>query len=649
MRVVAVRSRIVRWAIRLCVLLLVAGASPLAAQDPVPRDTLPAPVGEDADTVLVPVPPERVAQDTLPTPVEPAPVDTIGPAPNFPRFPTPPATGFAEDRWEWGPAELDRWHGMSLLALLEQVPGLLVTRGGWYGRPAGIAAYGLGGGRVRVFLDGFELDPLESATLDVQHVAIVDLERVRVVRTLAETRIELFTFAQPDERAYSEIEAATAIFRTRILRGIFSATTGQRGVLTVGLDLTDSDGWGGAQPFSTNSLLARWGYQLGEQTGVQLEVRQSSLERTGAPFAFQGNRRDLMLRFRSLPRPGLALDAMVGQSSRRPGDRDTLQVELASLQGALRARYDLGFGWLGAGTRLRGGNNSGFAAPSLDLSAEAGLQPVPWFGAIGEVRSTHTGGIVGTELQGTVRLSPLPGLSAFASAASGTRVVGTVADTLVQIATPVLPPVTGAVFTDATEFQFPTHSSQLSAFRAGAELNRWGVRLGGAYVVHDVDRVVPFGLAFDRTLPPVDVGLVSGVEAFGSVPLLYRPLRLEGAYSHWFDVGGRPYLPLEHGRVALVFNERFYDGNLEPTLRVEAVGRGRALVPTPDRTAFDAVSEPYGLLNLFLQIRILDVRAFLIWDNLLNNVTAADLPGPGFGRLLGGQRAIYGVRWHFFN
>jgi hypothetical protein len=162
-----------------------------------------------------------------------------------------------------------------------------------------------------------------------------------------------------------------------------------------------------------------------------------------------------------------------------------------------------------------------------------------------------------------------------------------------------------------------------------------------------VDSIAPFGLAFDRTLRPVEGGTITGWEGYWSVPLIYRPLRAEGTYTRWEESTLRPYLPLDQARIGLSFTERFYDGNLEPTLRVEAVHRGASLVPTADRAAFETVAPAYTIYRLFLQIRVLDVRAFLIWDNLLNDQVAADLVGPG--RVLGGQRAIYGVRWHFFD
>jgi hypothetical protein len=632
------RGRTAANAVRLAVLLLVLLASPALAQEPVPPPT---------DTVVVQIPPEQVVQDTLPRAEATEPVDTLRPAPNLPVFPRAPAAGFALGTWEWDQAALDRWHGLSILELLELVPGLVATRGGGFGRPAGLAAFGSGGGRVRVFLDGYELDPLESATLDVQHIAITDLQTVRVERTLLETRIYLLTFRQPDQRAFSQIEAGTAVFRTRILRGLFSTGVGNHSVVTLGLDLTDTEGWAGQQPFSANSLLGRWSYRLAEQTALQLEYRQTGLERTGAPFVLQGDRRDLVLRARTMLRPGLALDAMAGRTTRSPGDTDTLSVELQSTQAALRARYDFGAAWVGAAGRARVGNRVGFAAPGLDLSAEAGLRPVPWLLAAGEARTARTGGVTGTELQGSVRLGPASGFSAFASVATGSRGIGVFGDSVFDVTVPSPQNPDSLVVVTDTAFLFPAFGSRVNAYRAGAEWSGWGVRLGGAYLVHDADSIAPFGLAFDRTLQPVAVQRASGFEGYASIPLLYQPLRFEAAYTRWTETGGRPYLPLEHGRIGLTFNALFYEGNLEPTLRAEAVRRGSALVPTADRQSFGAASAPYTMFNIFLQVRVLDVRAFLIVENLLNNAAVADLVGPN--RFYGGQRAIYGVRWHFFD
>jgi len=643
---------------RLLAALLLWGAAPLAAQEPTRPDTIPAPgdtvpaardtVPVRTDTAVIAVPPEAVPRDTFPSEVTPPAEDSILPAPNMPVFGRSAAVGFSVGRWEWDREELQRWHGISLLDLLDRVPGLLVTRGGWYGRPAGVAAFGAGGGRLRVLLDGWEIDALATGVLDVQHIPIVDLETVRVERTITETRIELFTFRQPDRRSYSQIEAGTAVFRTRLLRGLFSTPVSGRSTLTLGIDLSDTDGWFQQQPAATNTVLARYLFAPGPRTGIQLEYRQTSLERGGEPFIMEADRGDLVLRARTQPVPGLQIDALAGRSFRSPGDADSISERLRSVQGAVRARYDTGPLWIGGGARLRDEGRVGYAAPTLELSGSAGVRPVPWILADGEVRSARIGGISAAEFEGRARVGPAAGFSAFAGYASGARGVGLFADSTFEreIPDPEDPEGPSLIVQD-TAFLFPAERMESSGFRVGVEWTGWGIQLGGARVIHDTDRIAPFGLAFDRRLGFFDASSAAGWEGYTSVPLIYRPLRFEATYTRWDGDVVRPYLPLDQARFGISFNQRFYDGNLEPTFRADAIHRGSSLVPNPDGTAFDSFAPAHTLYRLFLQIRVLDVRAFLIWDNLLNDQLASDLVGPG--RTFGGQRAVYGVRWHFFD
>jgi len=51
-----------------------------------------------------------------------------------------------------------------------------------------------------------------------------------------------------------------------------------------------------------------------------------------------------------------------------------------------------------------------------------------------------------------------------------------------------------------------------------------------------------------------------------------------------------------------------------------------------------------NLLNGYLQIRIIDVRAYIHWYDLLGD-GREDLPG----RLARGPRILYGVKWQLFN
>lgn len=616
-------------------------ATPLVAQEPQPRDTVP----EQPDTTIVRIPPEEVAQDTLPKAPDSAPVDSIRPARNLPVFPRPTPRGWSEAHWEWDAAALARWHGLSLLELLEQVPGLVVTRAGSFGRPAGLAAFGSGGGRVRVLIDGYELDPLSSATFDLQHLAVVDLYAVRVERLLSETRIEIFPFRLPEGRPFSQIEAGTGDFNTRILRGLFSTTTGSRGVLTLGLDLTDTDGWLRREPFSVATGLARWSYALTESTGLQLEYRQASLDRGGVRDTAIADRRELIFRARTNPLPNLGVDAIIGRSWREAQPGDDIGVDLASTQGALRARAVTSWGWLGGAARLRNTGRTGITAATLDLSLEGGLQPLSAMGVTAGIRHSRMGEMRGLEVESGVRLGPVAGITLFANGAAGSRGIELLRDTVLLVPATGNPEGAGEGVDSRRSYRFPEVASGIRAIRAGAEWTGWGIRLGGAFVTHDADLTAPFVLPFDRHAEPIEGGPAAGIESYFSVPLLYPPLRLEGSYTRWRDIGERPYLPVEHGRAALVFNDLFYEGNLEPTLRIEAVHRGGSIVPLPDRGTFGATVPRYTLVNVFLQIRVLDVRAFLLFENALQNLTAADLPGAPFG----GQRAVYGVRWHFFD
>ena len=95
---------------------------------------------------------------------------------------------------------------------------------------------------------------------------------------------------------------------------------------------------------------------------------------------------------------------------------------------------------------------------------------------------------------------------------------------------------------------------------------------------------------------------------------------------------------------ALEFHGVFKEGNLEPTVRLEVLGRGRA--PLPTATPADSLETTrYALFNAFVQIRILDIRVFWRMENLFNNRTASDAAG----LRLPGSRQLYGVRWFFRN
>lgn len=626
------------WDWLLFLSILVTSAAPLAGQvpDTVPADT----IGQD--TIQVAIPPEVMVPDTLPT--DTAAVDSAVPVPPFPRFVRPGVGGWAFGRWEWDRAQLLRYHSLSLLQLVERIPGMVAFRSGDFGQPAGLAALGHAGARIRVYLDGFEIDPLGFTTADLQQIALGDLEGVHIERRLDGIRIDLTPLRLPDARPLSAIEAATGVYDTKLLRGLLMRGLGRRSTLLAAFDQASSRGFGFNQAFSFRAARAAVSYALGERTALQLDYRAEAAESREAVAPIDAGRRTIILRGRSEPFPGLTLDAMAGSISRNPEASDPLDVELASRQGAVRAAYDLGRLWMEASTRLRSDADAG-AEPQAEMEARAGLLPMPWLIAEGQVRSASIHGAAGTEGMATLRVGPLAGLSAFGTLAFGDHALALVRDTTIEV--PIGDPEDGQV-EQRVEPVFSGVSSASGGVRVGAEWAALAASVGVAGFTVPSGRTAPFGFTtVDRGLDAQEVEEARGFEVFASVPvpLTGEYVRVEGWYTRWTERGGRPYVPEQSGRIALQAHGLFFGGELEPSLRIEAVHHGSALVPDAEGTGFAVESQPYELGHLQLQIRIQDLRAFFIFDNVTNIRGAADLPD----RPLPGARFYYGLRWTFRN
>jgi hypothetical protein len=591
---------------------------------------------EPADTVRVPVPPEAVEPDTVPRTAQVP--DTMRPVPALPAYPRARAAGFALGIWEWNGESLAGERSTTLVELLARVPGLLPTRAHGFGQPVGMSAFGLGGGRLRVFRDGVELDPFGASLLHLQHIGLVDVAGVRVVRGLHETRIELTTFRMPSSTPHSEVEAATGAPSVKLLRGLIARPVGERSALLAGFDLLDTRGPWEGPPSNLGYGALRWTRQLGSRAGAELEYRQAAIAFGEAGAAHDFSRAELLLRGRVAPAPGLAIDAVVGRMWREAEPGDAPGIDAAVNRAAVRAAYLQRLGWLEGELQARGGGHAAYPLPTADFALRAGLTPASIVTAIGEVRQA-VGDAAASEFGATLLVGPLSGLSFFGSAALGSRTLG-----LARDSTMVMPAAGEAEEPDSIVVRyFRTERSELTSVRLGAEWGLGSARLAAAWVTGNANRVVPYGLPFDAGIDALATEAATGFEALASVPIA-GGLRLEAAGSTWLGRGGRPYLPTHEVRAAAVFHGIFYTGNLEPRFRLEAVYRGSALVPDAGGTSFTAEVEPYTLFNAYVQIRVIDVRAFLAYENLLATRLAFDVPGAPLG-----PRAHYGVRWYFRN
>lgn len=619
------------------VAVLIATLAPGSLSGQVPTDTVPADTAR-SDTLVVPIPAGTVDPDTLPADSLMQ-RDSVIRVPPFPRWPDRRPLGWGAARWEWNRDELLRYHGLSLLQLLERVPGLLATRTGDFGSPAAVSALGAGGGRLRVFIDGFEVAPLGFGTPDLQQLGLVDLESIRVERGLQGLRVDLATLRMPEDgRPVSIVEAGTGVYDTKLLRALLMRGVGGRSVLSGSFEQATSAGFGFVQPFSASGSQLRWSYALDSLSVLQLEYHGKGVESTTESWPLSASERTLLLRGRSALRPGLMVDGMIGRTTRRSGEGDPLTRALSSLHAAARAVYDAGPASVEGSARLRTGAGA-VGLPTIELEARGLFQPAGWLAAESEVRSTARQGTAALEWSGTLRAGAARGLSAFGTLALGERALGVVRDSTEE----------GTETTPREGFPvFATTAAGSAGARAGAEWATDRANVGVAALALSAGEVAPFGYyGIDRGTEVVQVGDAQGVEAYASVPvpLLRDLLRIDGTYQRWMKRGGRPYLPTQTARASALLHGLFFDSELEPSLRVQVEHRGRALVPGPQGDAFDGESVPHTLTDLFLQIRIIDVRAFLVWHNLLDVRGTADLPG----RPLPGGRFFYGVHWTFRN
>lgn len=627
-------------------LALIALPTTLSAQVPdtarTPRDSL------DAPGIIVQPAEGAVLVDTIPVPEDslaPAwrvPPDTIAAyEPWRSVLPEPVPAGFAEAVWVWERDDLLRSTALSLGGLLEQVPGLARLRAGYFGLPETVTGAGAAGGDVRVYLDGYALDPAASATIDLSRIDLVNLERVRVERRGGRIRIELTTLAWVRDEPHTVVEGATGDMDTEALAGAFRAPRFLFGPISGSLSRLTSDGVTGAEPAERTGGWLKWGW-LRPDYGVHVEYRQVGTRRGGElPLLGEGSRSDVILRARAAPTDWLVGEVYAGRSSAEEQFLDTLDVDATQLGG--RVALDLSFMDASGALRLRQGDALG---PAFEMEGTARSWVLPYLTVGGGARFEHwERGASFVDLDASVVAGPLFGASVFAQVSHGERGV------------PFLYSPGGRV-----------RATGRSTLRAGAEWGIAGWRLGAAALRLEGSGVAPPALP-GLQAPPTTTALLypgfglEGFEATAAVPLyLLDGLALEASYTWLRDAGpgeafGREYgglsvlQPLEQARGGILYHGLpLGHDQLEVFARVESEYRGGffalAAAGDPDRVpGAPVLIDATHRYNLDLQVRVLSVRAFVHFGNVLHELDQQDVPG----RPLPGQHAYFGVKWELQN
>jgi hypothetical protein len=592
----------------------------------VPLLGLLAAVPVRAQDTIPPVRPDTVAVDTVivrpdPIPIREAAPDTVRPVRVLPEFRGSNAQGWAAGVWVWDSQSLQLQPFFTLGDLLERIPGLTLLRVGLAGQPEAVGGWGWGGGHVEIILDGFVLDPIGGAAIDLSRIELVSLRRVRVERRPDRVRIEIETLVADDARTYTRVEAATGDFRTELLRGLLVTPRFLVGPLAGGVERLSSDGLGRRERATTLGVWGKWGV-VGRFGGLQAEMRSHEVERGGdSPFLGRGRRSDAIVRGRLRPFKPLVLEAFAGWTRiddefTRTVDEQVVEERARQRQIGGRAEWAIDPLWIRTTIRSRPG------PPGTELQLAGGLRPGRALRLEGELGRADRDGTARGGHAARLVLEPVAGLRAFAETAAGGPRVGVPA-----------PPdsMAGDPFS-------PRRSGQRIGLQAGSR----GLMLGAAGVRLVADSVATYALLFDRPHRHLPAGEATALEVTGRVPLFLRGLALEGDYTYWRG-DAWIYRPLETGRIRLLYHDLpLASGNLEVLARVEGVFRGPYYsVWHGDVAAIDGLWR----VDSYLQLRVLDVRVFLLWENMTIRPGLRDFPGRDMPR----QRALYGVRWQFWN
>lgn len=605
------------------------------------EDTLPRP-----DTAVA-----EAARDTA------AAADTVPATPDSLTYHELPAlaeglpAGFHTGVWTWDRPALKATPAYTLLELLQRIPGVVPLRGGDYGTPEAASAFGQGGGRLRVFWDGFELLPLDGSAVDLGRVPLSGLESVRVERGMGEVRVELESFRIGDPRPMSLVEAGTGDLDTNLFRGTFVHPRALGGSLGVALERIDTRGTGGDEEGSRTGGWVRYTWHFGDRGGIRAEYRRATTESALDTFPPAVTRSDWTLRGRYEIREGLVAEAFTGASSISQGDEDGLTpIEGRRSQHGLRASWVRGPLWARGELRVLSGPD----LPSTAAELRGG-------GALGEVggvsgRWSHESweGEAADLLALRAWSRPVWGLSAFVSWESGER-----AARVFPVREVVEEPDgtgdgtddPGSTPDEPEEPAAPTHRiTDRTGLRVGGRFARGPVSLSGAWLRLEADTLLPFGLHTDRGALVRPGGEYTGFEVEGRIDLPLKGFYLYGAMQQW-DTEAR-YLPERTYQGGLAFHDVFLESeNFELWGELGVQGRDPMLVPFD--SGLGEEGEPpilervpfYQSWNAFIEARIVSVHILIRWDNFTIRQNNQDFPG----RIQPPTRSTYGIRWTMWN
>jgi hypothetical protein len=559
--------------------------------------------------------------------------DSAVPPPVIVKHSSGARVSLANSVWEWDRVALLNEAAVSLYDLLLQLPGVATFRVGLFLQPEVVALHGQTRGGLQIWLDGYELDPLTEASIDLSRLELVNLQRVRIERRLDVTRIEISTLEPVEAKPQSRIEAGVGEPDVNLFRGLFLSPNLLAGPLGFAIERIDTDGFRNRENADVFSGWAKWAF-IRSRFALQAEFRQQAFTRNPeSPWPGESSRRDIIVRARSPITTGLVAEIFAGKSTfendttlgntETPDSIKVPKPEADVLQYGARASFNSELFWVDASARVRDHE----ALPTMQVDAQAGARFSTFGGATASWSHANweTAGSAATvNLRGYA--GPFSGVTAFGELSSGKRGG----------------PTTG--FSDTLD----VFLSDRKAARIGLAIDRWGIQASAAFLKVEVDSTQTFGLPFDSTDTRFEGGELTGWEATGSVPVYFKNLTLYGHYTNWPNGTFPLYTPNQLWRAGLQIHLLpLKSGNLEILGRIEV--RHRGILVAPERTGTPArwdvaVLPAYDQVDGYFLLRVMDVRLFIRAENMTNQ-PIVELPG----RTINTPRFLYGMKWDFRN
>jgi hypothetical protein len=556
----------------------------------------------------------RLAADSIKTPLA--------------RAEMPELVDVARPIMRWDRDSLFATGALTLLDLLERIPGVTTLRAGWLAAPM-IGAYLGDIGRVRVFYDGMEidgLDPRMGRVIELGSIQLWTAEEVRVERGADEIRVHVRSWRAHRTTPYTRADVGTGDQETNLYRGFFGRRFQRGEALQVAAQQVSTmpARFGGSSNHAAVHARLGWAKAwwridatlLRSNPDRGLIVTAQRID-TVVPVAATETNAYLRIAYGD-PEAGPWAQLIVGGQEYRFGGRPATPTETPAEDEPApdvdttryQAQYVLAAGitWRGvrfsATDRLRALEGEQYHSPMVRASFASRRLAVSAF--------AETRGIdADLRAEGAVRFTPL----------SFIAIGGTVASRL----------------GDAAQ-QDPAEATA----RGEAALRLGAVWIGGG-VIRRAEAALAAPTIYSRRFEPRTEGSATG--AFATIRgRLWGPFYADVSGIQWQEGGGfyRPrYQARSEVYVATTLPKRFPSGNFGLLASLLHEYRSHTLFPT--ETGADRAGG-YRILSGLIEIRILQAVLTYQYRNLLfqDYVTVPDY-------LMPRQTQFYGVRWEFWN